>query len=179
MKEPSFKCIVDSCVILDFEHGSIIRVLFRLPYELLTTPMLLREIKTFDTSQLFSWGLIRCELSPEDTQAMFSLRQQHPGLSVPDCSALVLALNTSGILLTGENPLRKVALQMGVERHGTLWILDQAISRHLLSAYTAGQALINMMRRGSRFPKKECRKRLVRWLPGQDLTGVFNGYNEL
>lgn len=59
MREPTLKCIVDSCVILDLEHGSIIRVLFRFPYELLTTALLLGEIKTFDTEQLLSWGLIR------------------------------------------------------------------------------------------------------------------------
>ena len=179
MKGSAFKCIVDSCVILDLEHGGVIKVLFQFPCELLTTSWLLREIKTLDVAQLLSLGLIRCELSPEDTQTMFSLRQQHPGLSVPDCSALSLALSTSGILLTGERPLRKLASQLGIECHGTLWVLDQAISRQLLSSYTAGQRLISMIRRGSRLPPAECIKRLKRWLPGHDLAGVFNGYDGL
>ena len=179
MKEPPRKCIVDSCVILDLCQEPVIRVLFQFPYEMLTTPTLLGEIETFDTEQLLSWGLIQCELNPEETQTMRLLKQRRPSLSVSDCSALALALSTSGILLTSEGPLRKVALQMDVEQHGTLWVLDQALSRHLLSTYAAGQALINMIRRGSYLPPAECIKRLKQWLPGHDLAGLFNGYDGL
>ena len=175
MKEPPPRCIVDSNVILDLHHGSIVRVLFQLPYEMLSTPMLLGEIRTLDTTQLLSWGLIQCELSPDDTIRMLTLKQRHNGLSVPDCSALILAQSYSGILLTGENLLRQLATKMGIERHGTLWVLDEAVARHLLSPFTAGQALINMIRARSRLPEQACRRRLRKWLPGYDFDDLFGG----
>jgi len=179
MKEPPPRCVVDSNVILDLHHGAIVRVLFRLPYEMLSTPMLVQEIRTLDTARLFSWGLIQCELSPDDTTRMLSLKRRYNGLSVPDCSALILAQSQSGILLTGESLLRRMATEMGIEKHGTLWVLDEAIALHLLSPFAAGQALISMIRAGSRLPEQACKRRLKRWLPGHSWGDLFVDFDML
>ena len=55
-----------------------------------------------------------------------ALKREHSRLSANDCFALVTTTcQQNGILLTGDNLLRKVAAARAVRVHGVLWIIDE------------------------------------------------------
>lgn len=57
---------------------------------------------------------------------VFALKREHSRLSANDCFALVTTTcQENGILLTGDNLLRKVATARAVRVHGVLWIIDE------------------------------------------------------
>lgn len=77
-------------------------------------------------------GLATYDLPPEEVAQVVALKREHSRLSAHDCFALVttIALVTTtcqenGILLTGDNLLRKVATARAVRVHGVLWIIDE------------------------------------------------------
>ena len=53
------------------------------------------------------------------------VKARHPGLSANDCFCLVTARVYSGILLTGDALLRRVAAGNGLRVHGVLWVVDE------------------------------------------------------
>ena len=52
-------------------------------------------------------------------------QRQRPALSANDCFCYVTAAVHSGILLTGDALLRRVASEDGLRVHGVLWLVDE------------------------------------------------------
>jgi len=84
------------------------------------------DVILFELRLPYSWhlqgqGLVEAELSEVGVQKVAELVKkypQHPGRL--DLFALVLAMQESAVLLTGDGALRKAASNEGVEYHGTL-----------------------------------------------------------
>ena len=71
-------------------------------------------------------GLATYDLPGEEVAQVFTLKREHSRLSANDCFALVTTTcQENGILLTGDNLLRKVATARDVRVHGVLWIIDE------------------------------------------------------
>ena len=71
-------------------------------------------------------GLATYDLPGEEVARAFALKREHSRLSANDCFALVTTTcQENGILLTGDNLLRKVATARAVRVHGVLWIIDE------------------------------------------------------
>lgn len=71
-------------------------------------------------------GLATYDLPGEEVARVFALKREHSRLSANDCFALVTTTcQENGILLTGDNLLRKVATARAVRVHGVLWIIDE------------------------------------------------------
>ena len=71
-------------------------------------------------------GLITYDLPSEEVAQVVALRREHSRLSANDCFALITTTcHEDGILLTGDNLLRKVATARAVRVHGVLWIIDE------------------------------------------------------
>jgi predicted nucleic acid-binding protein len=77
-----------------------------------------------------------------------------------DLFALVLAETLGAILLTGDGALIDTAHEIGVEVHGTIWLLDQMVAHGILDKRERAQALNLMVDSGSRLPKEEVELRL-------------------
>lgn len=75
--------------------------------------------------QILLYGLHLISASSLEMQVAQEIAQQDPRLSFPDSLALSIAQNRKWVLLTGDRLLRKKAQEIGVEVHGTLWILDE------------------------------------------------------
>lgn len=65
------------------------------------------------------------------------IKQAKNQLSIPDCSSLVYAKATSGILLTGDKNLRTTAKTKDVEVRGHLWVFDEMVKTNAISPYNA------------------------------------------
>jgi predicted nucleic acid-binding protein len=112
-------------------------------------------------------GLLRVGKLTEDMmKEMFAIKRQKTQLSQADCAVLVYARHKSGILLTSDMNLRKMALRLKAEVHGHLWIFDQLYEQGLLP----GEALTAALHRLNEevniwlnLPKEECEKRNNVW----------------
>lgn len=125
-------CVVvnDASCLIDLKKGELLHVLLRLPYRFIV-PLPIREEELLDfTAQewrmLEDGGLATYDLPGEEVARVFALKREHSRLSANDCFALVMTTcQENGILLTGDNLLRKVASARAVRVHGVLWIIDE------------------------------------------------------
>ncbi len=100
-----------------------------LPYRIVV-PLPVRATEAPDLSEhewqaLDDAGMITYDLTPEEVAQALLLKVCHPGLSANDCCCLVTARAYSGILLTGDALLRRVAIADGLQVHGVLWVVDE------------------------------------------------------
>lgn len=125
-------CVVvnDASCLIDLRKGQLLHVLLRLPYQFIV-PLPIREEELLDFTpqewrMLEDGGLTTYDLPGEEVAQAFALKREHNRLSANDCFALVTATyQQNGILLTGDNQLRKVATARDVCVHGVLWIIDE------------------------------------------------------
>ena len=160
--------VKDANVLIDLEIAGLLDLWFQLGYETMTTDLVTAQLRVGGHKEALSHvhcGNIKERKCSGDFLARaFELMQQiGPGPDIADCSALLLAIDSGAMLLSGDKPLRKGAAQNQVEVHGTLWILDQLIKANLLSKPTAAAKLEHLIAQDSYYPKAECQKRLTEW----------------
>ena len=163
MKTSPFRCVLDSSVLIDLYRGEVLRVFLARPGEFIAPDFIVAEMTEPSSNRLLELGLRRGELSGDELNEITALLASHPAVSVPDLSALVLARRERTMLLTGDGSLRRLAEEMQVEVHGTLWALDWMVEAGSLTPREAADALRAMLGWGSRLPDGECRARLRRW----------------
>jgi uncharacterized protein YacL len=112
---------------------------------------------------LHDLGLQTHGLEPDNVLELVRLRQIHHQLSTIDLAALLLARVLNASLVTGDRRLNELAKAQGLPVHGVLWILDEMVIHHVLTANQAAIALREMLGQGARLPDGECQKRFDRW----------------
>ena len=129
----TYVVVNDASCLIDLRKGRLLHVLLRLPYQFIV-PLPIREEELLDFTHeewrvLEDGGLTTYDLSGEEVALVMALKREHRGLSANDCFALVTAAKQeNGILLTGDNQLRKVASSKEVRVHGVLWIIDELLA---------------------------------------------------
>lgn len=165
-------CVVvnDASCLIDLRKGRLLHVLLRLPYQFLV-PLPIRNDELLDFTpqewrMLEDGGLATHDLPGEEVALVMALKREHRGLSVNDCFALVTAAGQkNGILLTGDNQLRKVAATKSVRVHGVLWIIDELHAAEICDAELLISALeVWRDDRAVFLPNAEIEKRLRRLL---------------
>lgn len=127
-------CVVinDASCLIDLRKGGLLGVLCDLPYRFVVPlPIRVSEILDFSHQQwnhLDDNGMITYDLTAEEVSQAFSLKNHHPSLSANDCFCFVTAVSHSGMLLTGDAQLRRVASENGLPVHGVLWVIDELVS---------------------------------------------------
>jgi len=110
----TYVVVNDASCLIDLRKGRLLHVLLRLPYQFIV-PLPIREEELLDFTPeewrvLEDGGLTTYDLSGEEVALVMALKREHRGLSANDCFALVTAAKQeNGILLTGDDQLRKVA----------------------------------------------------------------------
>ena len=121
--------VADASGLIDLRKGGLLAVFAGLPYRLVV-PLPVRESELLDFSrqqwrQLDDGGMVTRDLTADEVGQALTLKELHPGLSVNDCFCIVIALACSGILLTGDALLRRVASANRLRVHGALWVIDE------------------------------------------------------
>lgn len=155
--------VADTNIWIDLENGEILADVFRLPYQFFTTDFVVEEFIRPGWATLQYLGLQTYSLEPEYILELIRLRQIHRQLSAVDLAALLLARALDASLVTGDRRLNELAKAQGVPVHGVLWILDEMVIHHVLTATQAAIALREMLDQGARLPDGECQKRFDRW----------------
>lgn len=165
----SLRCIMDSSVVISLHKGDILDLLTCLDWELMAPDLILDELAQPSGSDLEQSGIARGILTGQEMQKVYELASNHPEVSSPDFSVLVLAVREGTVLLTDDRNLRKVAADKGVEVHGTLWVMDRLVEQGVLTKELASHSLDMMVKKGRRFPPAEVARRLENWRSFQDV----------
>ena len=155
--------VTDTNIWIDLENGKILAAVFHLPYQFFTTDFAVEEFIHPRWATLQDLGLQTHSLEPEYVLELVRLRQIHRQLSAIDLAALLLARVLDASLVTGDRRLNELAKAQGVPVHGVLWILDEMVIHHVLTANQAAIALREIIDQGARLPDGECQKRFDRW----------------
>lgn len=120
--------ISDSSVLMDLAVGRLLEAILTLPYEFVIPDVMLEQelldLDGYNPTMLCGMGFQSGELT--DAQAAFDLFAEHrKDVGINDCFALAMAEQTQGILMTGDQRLRRLSRNRGVEVRGTLWVTDE------------------------------------------------------
>ena len=171
-------CVIvnDASCLTDLRKGDLLGALCCMPYRIVV-PLPIRLLEADDLTadhwrQLAENGAVIHDLTPQEIGRALLLKNRHPGLSANDCFCLVTAMRYTGVLLTGDNSLRRVASKMGVKVHGVLWVIDELTSSTQCNSSQLVHAL-NVWLEDDRvfLPENEIRKRLV----CLERSGTVNG----
>jgi len=155
--------VTDTNIWIDLENGKVLADVFRLPYQFFTTDFAVEEFIHPGWAKLHDLGLLTHGLESEYVLELVQLRQVHRQLSTIDLAALLLARALDASLVTGDRRLNELAKAQGLPVHGVLWILDEMVIHHVLTATQAAIALREMLDQGARLPGGECQKRFDHW----------------
>jgi predicted nucleic acid-binding protein len=136
--------------------------MFSLPWQFAVPDILFSEELEERHGRLAKMGLIRKTMSGELVAEAYGLRQKHTKTSVNDLLALTLAKHEDCQLLTGDKALREAAIELSVEVHGTIWLVEQMLQGEKATVDVARDAFQKMKAAGSRLPWGEVDKILNR-----------------
>jgi len=160
---PRALCVADANVLFDLCNGRVLTSLSALPYRFIVPDAVFAELDLSLQGMVRSLGFEVGGLDAETVLEIYSLRPEHPRLSVADLFALFVARDRQAMLLTGDDRLKRLAETRGLTVHGALWVLDELFERQALSAQSALDALERILALGGRLPTQECQKRRLQW----------------
>ena len=161
--------ITDACFLIDLIDIDLFEEFIGLGYQVHITSSVFAELegdeyvkpvaKCIRRKKIFLY-----KLTAADQAALEKLMRKHSSrLSEPDCSCLYLAKEINATILTCEKLLTKVAKNLDLDVHGSLWILDRLLDASLITKRIAYHKLKDLMSINPRLPVIECQKRLKRW----------------
>jgi predicted nucleic acid-binding protein len=152
---------VDTSVWINLHNGSLLLQALSLTnkgWRFYVTQLVARELRDPSGEILEQWGVKRYSLSNKEIREIETLRKQKPALSSADASVIVAAKALGVSILTDERLLREKAKELGINVHGTLWLLDQMIKNQLIDNDVLCDALDKMIDAGARFPEDEVKR---------------------
>ncbi len=156
--------VVDASVLIDINHADLFGPFFRLPVRWVVPDLVLDELRSFDVALLVSrHGLRVGHLSGRSVLTLIEFADKYRGPGIRDLSVLCLAVELGAGLATNDRHLRRAAYAEGVSVCGTLWVLDELVSRHMCSGAEAASFLRVMLDNSSRLPSDECLRRFRAW----------------
>lgn len=156
--------VYDTNILIDILDMEILEVCAELGIHIHTTSLVRNEIE--DEQQ---WAKITEHLDISifpyndweqysNLQVFISQFQHKSNLSMPDFSVLKLAKELSVPLYTSDRRLRNIAIQTGVETHGSLYIVVLLNQAGLLSKDNSIKALELLRQKNQRISDKQIKK---------------------
>ena len=161
--------ITDACFLIDLIDIELFEEFLGLGYQVHITSSVFAELegdeyvkpisKFIKQKKIFLYNLT----AADQTTLEKLIRENSSRLSEPDCSCLYVAQEKNATILTCEKLLTKVAKDLNLDVHGSLWILDRLLDTSTITRRIAYTKLKDLMSINPRLPVKECQKRLKRW----------------
>ena len=158
-------CVLDASVLIDLVAGDLLLEFQGLPFavgipDVIEQEEITQEPAVTELSKLV-YETIHFEARHYDT--VIRLRSENTAISISDLFAFIAARERQDVLITGDNNLRRLAEDEGVEVHGVLWVLDELVRLKSIGPLRAAQALKDMLDEGSYLPPKESERRFKKW----------------
>ena len=115
----------DASALIDLHKAGLLRFYSKLSYELVIPDQIFEELNSISEFSFENQGFKVVEFGAKGTARLLEVLAE-TSATYNDSFALVHAESRPGsILLTGDKKLRKIAKRLGIQTHGTLWLLDQ------------------------------------------------------
>ncbi|MDE7074448.1 MAG: hypothetical protein K2O69_05270 [Odoribacter sp.] len=159
----------DTNVFIDLYCIGLLETFFRLAQQVHTTDFVVNELVKDDQRKkveeyVKSGRLFVKRHTAEELMDILRFQQmQDNNVSLTDCSVWLYAQNNRYRLLTGDNKLRKSAIQAGTVVSGILYVFDQLVEQRLITPQEACDKLTLLRSINNRLPDKDIGERLRRW----------------
>lgn len=150
------KLVVDTSTLIDLDNVDGLEVLPRLAEVAETLDVVLAECGDALADQVRIAGYQIVEVPADWMQK--AQRFRAPSLSAIDALVLYRAHTKRHILVTSDGPLRKLADANGVEVHGAIWIVEQALSLDIVSSHILCSWLQTWLASNRRIPDAEIKR---------------------
>lgn len=130
--------VTDTNVFFDIIKIGALPEFFSLDYYICTTDFVLKEILLSGQSEQIE-SFIRAKsltifvLSADEIDIVSNLKTKRSFKGITDKSVLWKAVELSCPLLTGDKKLRSEAEDMGIEVHGSIWVIETLIKNELIN----------------------------------------------
>ncbi len=150
--------VSDANILIDIEIGGLTIPMFSLNYQFITPDVLYYEELEEQHSHLIEMGLIIKEMNSELVLKVENLSKKYKGPSRNDIFSLVLACDEQCTLLSGDKALKNAAIKESVDCKGTVWTLQELLSKKKITPQIARIAIEKMKENQSRLPWDEVEK---------------------
>jgi predicted nucleic acid-binding protein len=157
--------ITDTNVLFDVIKIGALPEFFSLDLDICTTVFVIEEIKPSPQRELVEMfirakKLTVFEFSGEEIEDVTNFNSGLDLKRFTDKSVIWKSLQLKCPLLTGDKKMREVAEKLGIEVHGSIWVIDELISSYLISTNKAITLLEQLLVTNSWLPKDEIDKRI-------------------
>ncbi|WP_343584555.1 PIN domain-containing protein [Pseudomonas sp.] len=152
--------ISDANILIDLEEGELLAQLFTLPYQFTVPDLLYFEELEAQHAHLLGMGLELAELNPATMSYAMELAGRVRGPSRNDCFALALARQEGCPLLSGDDALRRAAMQEAVDVKGTIWVVEELVRTGVITVDRARESYEQMRANARRLPWAIAHQRL-------------------
>lgn len=157
--------ITDTNVIFDIIKIGALPEFFSLDYEICTTVFVIAEILPTPQRDLVE-TFIRAKnltvfgFSAEEVEAVEKFDTERNLKRFTDKSVIWKSLQMNCPMLTGDRKMKEVAEKMGIEVHGSIWVIEELVSNNLISKEKAITLFEQLLITNSWLPKDEIEKRI-------------------
>jgi len=157
--------ITDTNVLFDVIKIGVLPEFFNLDFEICTTVFVIAEILPTPQRDLVE-TFIRAkkltvfEFSAEEVEAVKNFDAERNLKRFTDKSVIWKSHQMNCPMITGDKKMREVAEKMGIEVHGSIWVIDELVSKMLISKEKAIMLLEQLRITNSWLPKDEIEKRI-------------------
>lgn len=134
--------ITDTNVLFDVIKIGALPEFFSLDYEICTTVFVIQEILPSPQKEMVETFIRAKKLtvfgfSIEEVEEVINFNTGRDLKRFTDKSVIWKSLQLKCPMLTGDRKMREVAEKMGLEVHGSIWIIDELIGNNLISTEKA------------------------------------------
>jgi predicted nucleic acid-binding protein len=157
--------ITDTNILFDVIKIGALPEFFSLDYEICTTVFVMHEILPFAQRELVETFIRAKKLTvynftEEEIEAVQNFDTERSLKRFTDKSVIWKSLQLNCPMLTGDQRMREVAEEMNIEVHGSIWIIDELVTKTLISSDKAVELFEQLLLTISRLPKDEIEKHI-------------------
>jgi len=157
--------ITDANILIDLLKTDTIKEFFKLEYEIYTTQSIINECN--DSQQKVLQRYIKAgklsiySFTKNDEAEVEKLYHDHKYLSYPDCSVFYVSGLIKAVLLSGDQKLRSVSMDAGIQVRGIFWVFDEMLKYKILDKKVYKAKLSELREVNQWLPQGEFKKRDV------------------
>jgi len=157
--------ITDTNILFDVIKIGALPEFFSLDYEICTTVFVMHEILPSPQKELIETfirakKLIVYDFSAEEIEEVQNFNTGRDLKRFTDKTVIWKSLQLNCPMLTVDQRMREVAEKMNIEVHGSIWIIDELVTKTFISSEKAILLLEQLLLTNSRLPRDEIEKRI-------------------
>lgn len=158
--------VTDAIIFIDLIETQLLGYLFDLEFEVHTTYEVYNQLNTEQErvakNFVQSKSLLLYSFSFEEILEISEI-DFPSGLETADRTVYYYATKIDGLILTGDNKLRKFCESKKRSVKGVIWVFDQIVEKNLLTQKQMAVKMQELLQINSRLPKEECTNRITKW----------------